>query len=194
VQLTATANCGRLLGRPMVHTKKISIRATSSNPNPGNATASCPHHFFAVSGGFHISINGRSTDPSDSPPVSAILGSRAVARAWAVTGARIGSGSSRLTAFAYCYPVRPIGRPKVSMIRAQTPTGNDNMRTPRCPRGTYAASGGFSARFPMGPGQGSVLLVSSGLSGADRWSFGAIATQGASAPLNGFTYCLRDSR
>ncbi len=193
VQLTATANCGRQLGRPMVHTKQISIRATSSDPNPGNAAAHCPHHFFAVSGGFHISINGRSTNPSDSPPVSAILGSRAVARAWAVTGARIGSGSSRLIAFAYCYPVRPMGRPKVGVIRAHTPVSNGYLVTPRCPRGTYAVSGGFSARFPMGPGQGSALPISSGLLGADRWSFGVVVRQGGSAPFNGFTYCLRRS-
>ena len=193
VELTATANCGRQLRRPMVHIKRISISATSTDPNPGNATAHCPHHFFAVSGGFHISINGRSTNPSDSPPVSLVIGSRAVARAWAVTGARVGTGRSRLTAFAYCYPVRPIGMPKVGVIHARTPIRNDNMRTPRCPRGTYAVSGGYSARFPMGPGQGSAIPVSSGLLGPNRWSFGAIVTQGESTAFNGFTYCLRES-
>ena len=191
VQLTATANCGRQLGRPMVHTKQISIRATSTNPNPGNATAHCPHHFFAVAGGFHISINGRSTNPSDSPPVSLIIGSRAVARAWAVTGARVGAGRSRLTAFAYCYPVRPIGMPKVRVIHAHTPIGMTTCVLRAARAATYAVSGGFSARFPMGPGQGSPLPVSSGLLGADRWSFGAIVRQGESAPFNGFTYCLR---
>ena len=191
VELTATANCSSKLGRPMVRTKKISIAAVPDNPNPGNATAPCPHHSFAVAGGFHISINGRSTNPSDSPPVSGILGSRAVARAWAVTGARIGTGRSRLTAFAYCYPVRPLGRPKVGIMYPHTPTSNDHLLTPRCPRGWYAVSGGFSARFPMGPGQGSVLVDSSIPRGTRRWSFGAVAVNGDFAPLNGFTYCLR---
>ncbi|MGZ8667684.1 MAG: hypothetical protein ACXWZM_11330, partial [Solirubrobacterales bacterium] len=116
VSLTATANCSSILGRPMVRIKKRSIEAAPNNPNPGNASAHCPHHYFPVAGGFHISINGRSTNPSDSPPVSIVLGSRAVARDWAVTGARNGTGSSRLTAFAYCYPVRPLGRPKVGIM------------------------------------------------------------------------------
>jgi hypothetical protein len=193
VELTASANCSRDLGRPMVRIKRISITATPNNPNPGNASAHCPHHFFAVAGGFHISINGRSTNPSDSPPVSMILGSRAVARSWAVTGARIGTGRSRLTAFAYCYPTRPLGRPKVDVMRANTPVSNDHLLTPRCPRGYYAVSGGYSARFPMGPGQGSGLPVSSGLLGARRWSFGVVVLNGGSTPFNGFTYCLRRS-
>jgi hypothetical protein len=193
LSLTAIANCSRDLGRPMVRIKKRSVEAAQgnpNNPNPGNASAHCPHHFFPVAGGFHISINGRSTNPSDSPPVSMILGSRAVARSWAVTGARLDSGHSRLAAFAYCYPVRPIGRPKVKVIRPRTPVGIDELLTPRCPRGWYAVSGGYSARFPMGPGQGSSIPYSSSPQGARRWSFGAVAVNGVTAPFNGFTYCL----
>ncbi len=193
VSLTATANCSSELGRPMVRIAKRSIAATSSDPNPGNASAHCPHHFFAVAGGFHISVNGRSTNPSDSPPVSMILGSRAVARSWAVTGARIGSGHSRLTTFAYCYPVRPLGRPEVRTIQARTPIVVDHLLSPRCPRRWYAVSGGYSARFPMGQGQGSIIPFSASLSGARRWRFGAVAVNGISAPFNGFTYCLRRS-
>jgi hypothetical protein len=193
VSLTATVNCSSTLGRPMVRVKKRSIKAGSNNPNPGNVTAHCPRHFFAVAGGFHISINGRSTNPSDSPPVSMVIGSRAVRRDWAVTGARLGPGSSRLTAFAYCYRVRPLGRPKVRIIHPRTPVGIDQLITPRCPRGWYAVSGGYSARFPMGPGQGSSLPAYSTPHGVRRWSFGAVAVQGSTAPFNGFTYCLRRS-
>ncbi len=193
VSLTAIANCSSELGRPKVRISQRSILATPNNPNPGNATAHCPHHYFAVAGGYHISVNGRSTNPSDSPPVSMVIGSRAVARDWAVTGARVGTGRSKMTAFAYCYPVRPLGRPKVGIMHQRSPVGIDQLITPRCPLGWYAVSGGYSARFPMGPGQGSSLPAYSKPHGTRRWSFGAVAVQGSNAPFNGFTYCLRRS-
>ncbi len=193
VELTATANCSTDLGRLMVRTRQITIDARPGNPGAENASAHCPRHFFALSGGFQLSINGRSTNPSNSPPVSMIIGSRAVARSWAVTGARMGTGHSSMTAFAYCYPTRPIGRPKVGVMHATDPIRDDRLLTPRCPSRWFAVSGGFSARFPMGPGQGSLLPISSGLSGKRRWSFTGIS-QGGNAPFNGFTYCLRSAR
>ena len=82
----------------------------------------CPHHFFAVAGGFHISINGRSTNPSDSPPVSGILGSRAVARAWAVTGARIGTRPLAPHRLRLLLPgAAASDRPKVGIMYAAYP-------------------------------------------------------------------------
>jgi hypothetical protein len=193
VQLTATANCSADLGRLMARTRHISIDARPGNPAAENASAHCPRHYFALSGGFQLSINGRSTSPSNSPPVSMIIGSRAVARSWAVTGARMGTGHSSMTAFAYCYPTRPLGKSRVGTMHATDPIRNDRLLTPRCPSGWFAASGGFSARFPMGPGQGNLLPVSSGLAGKRRWSFTGIS-QGGNSPFNGFTYCLRSAR
>lgn len=191
VRLTATANCSAELGPLMTRTRRVSVSGKPGNPAVGTASAHCPHHFFALSGGFQISVNGRATSTSpNSPPVSLILGSRAVARSWAVTGARMGPGHSSMTAFAYCSSTRPLGRPKVGTLHARAPNRSDRLTTPRCPRGMIAASGGFSARFPMGPGQGRILPLSSGLVGARRWTFTAISQNG-DAPFNGFTYCVR---
>ena len=163
----------------MVRIKKISIQATSTDPNPGNATAHCPHHFFAVSGGFHISINGRSTNPSDSPPVSMILGSRAVARSWAVTGARDRQrplAPHRLRLLLSGSPARPAQG--AAIMHAQHAGQQRPPADPALPAGlrTRSAAGSRPASR-WDPARAAPSPSHPACSALDRWSFGVVVTQ-----------------
>ena len=108
LRLTTYAKCGDHLGPLTRVIAKTSVPSPSGHVALRTLRPRCPGDDFALSGGFKVTVNGRSNP--NSPPVAVIFGSRAAGHAWAVTAVRLASGESQLTAFAYCAAERPFKR------------------------------------------------------------------------------------
>ena len=186
LKLTAYAKCGDHLGPLTRVSEKVSVRSPPGHVALRTLRPRCPGGDFALSGGFKITVNGRSNP--NSPPVAVIFGSRAAGHAWAVTAVRLASGESQLTAFAYCAADRPFKR-GISGIFPATKRPRPQRLTALCPRGMSAASGGFLAHFPMGAARGVMIPVTSHPLGGRRWTSTG-APQNANSFFSAYAYCI----
>jgi hypothetical protein len=187
VELTAVARCGSGVGHLESSTAKIAVPSPRGNLGLRTASAHCPAGRYPVSGGFRMSINGRTGAGPNSPPIAIVLGSRSTGRSWAVTAARlVQTGESQLTSYAYCGTDRPVTRAKSAIFRS----GNlpHHLTTSPCPWGTLAVGGGFLAHFPMGPAPGVMLPITSSLGGPRRWTLTGLAN--GRSFVSAYVYCL----
>ncbi|MFN8159737.1 MAG: hypothetical protein U0R52_01650 [Solirubrobacterales bacterium] len=192
--LTARVNCAAGLGRLFTRKRHATATGVGGNPMLRSVMAHCPRHSFALAGGFHYSVNGRATNPPDTPPVAMAFGSRAVARSWGVTVARQADGISQVTAFAYCSKRRPMARHHSRLVRRRSgPPASSSVSSPPCPDRSLPVSGGFTARFPLFGGGQFGLTIGSGLETDGRWRMDGFPLSSQS-PLNSIVYCLSDSQ
>ncbi len=186
LKLTVYAKCGDF---PALRStsEKVNVPAPPGHVALRTLRPRCPGDDFALSGGFKLTVPGRSNP--NGPPAAVVFGSRAEGHAWAVTATRLASsGSSKLTAFAYCTPERPFKR-GISGVFPTSRRSRPHRLTPFCPRGMTAASGGFLAHYPMGAAMGIMFPVTSHPVGERRWTSTGVPLN-ADAFFSAYAYCI----
>ena len=149
----------------------------------GSAVAKCPRGSEAVSGGylgeFNPSMPGNGSD-------LAFMSKRVGDRRWRVAAQNLGSGLGTLTAFAYCDKSEPGLKEKSKTT--SVPMNGEGAVAPKCPNGSEARSGGFSAPNPPSLAPQVVVYESKRVS-RRRWRESANGFAGGSGTLTGYTYC-----
>lgn len=176
----------------------VGVATLTGFNTPGTAQANCPRGTVAVSGGF------------GQTPAASIAGGHYVAvydshrfgaRAWKVSGVQAQTGSSTLTAYAYC---RAEKKPKelVKSFTLGAASRSEATAIATCPKGLRPISGGFKvpplqvvAGTP--PTISTTFVTDSEIFGKHQWVVTGVRSSN-SAPAEGkvtaYGYCAKGAR
>jgi hypothetical protein len=157
----------------------------------GTAQANCPRGSVVISGGFGQTPTA---DLSTGHYVNVHDSHRQGARAWTVSGVQFGSGTSTLTAFAYCRPQKK-PRQVIKNVPLLAAARYEASAKATCPDGLKPISGGFTV--PRLIGSTSTFLTQSEILGKRQWVVtGVRSSTSASADgtVTAYAYCVNGKR
>jgi len=166
----------------------VTVTATGNTVTaPGQesiAAATCPPRLFAVGGGFQAPITStQSMVVHDSY--------RSSAQAWTAAG-RAFSGTSAVTAYAYCRRAAKHPISDVTGTASIPASGAPGTATATCPAGRLIG-GGFQST--VGPGSSQVALVEVNAStSSSTWTTTAVANDLGPQTLTAHAYCMKHIR
>ena len=184
VPASAAAKKHKRHGLGRVVTATATGNTVSAPGQESIATATCPPRLFAVGGGFQAPITA----------ISSMVvhdSYRSSAQAWTAAG-RAFSGTSAVTAYAYCRRAAKHPISDVTGTASVAASGAPGTATATCPSGRLIG-GGFQST--VGPGNAQVALVEVNAStSSSTWTTTAVANGSGPQTLTAHAYCMRRVR